>query len=140
MYLWRSWCAHVRSFMNINNRGLFSELEVAKYFINQDYEVFTALGGFSSFDMVVYKDKQMWRVSVKSTETIDLNSGGSYAVRIGQRTRDSQKPFDPTTSDILAVYIVPEDRVVIFNSKDITNKYQINIKPVAVVETVNTSV
>lgn len=126
--------------MDINNRGLFSELKVAQYFIQQDYEVFTAMSGHASFDMVVYKDIQMWRVSVKSTETIDLNSGGSYAVRIGQRTRKGQTPFDNTTSDILAIYIVPEDRVVLFESKDITNKYQINIKPVAVVEMVNTSV
>lgn len=106
------------------NDGVLGEAAVLKELILLGYTVFTQFDGQSPFDMVAYKDDELYRVSVKSTSVRAEN--GKYVAQIKRVRINSGKntifPFDPDSCDILAVYIIPEDRVVLYDAKTITTK------------------
>lgn len=106
--------------MNTVRQGNLGVLAAAKYFAVEGYEVFSPMMENSSCDLIVIKDGVTQRVEVKSTRT---GSSKSWQVQIRQirpnRTGNKIKKFDGAKSDLLAVYIVPEDRVVVIPSSEI---------------------
>jgi len=110
--------------------GALGEAAVLKELIKQEYTVFTQFDGQSPFDMVAYKNNVLYRVSVKSTKSLNNNS---WQIELRQRGLNRSSYFDPDASDILAIYIEPEDRVILLESKSITSKRSINIKQYGIV-------
>lgn len=111
--------------MNSNMKGNIGEAEALKYFLKEGYEVYLPFGTASKCDMIVTKDNITSRVSVKTTCSKVKN--GKYSVRIRQGKMNKDIPFDNTSSDILFIYVLPEDRIVILKSLDITAKMAIYV-------------
>lgn len=111
--------------MNTNLQGNIGESKALAYFIENGYTVYLPFGTASKNDMIIEKDNIIKRVSVKTANS-KLKSG-KYKVRIRQGKLNKQIPFDKGASDILCVYIIPENRIVILESKDIKTGFEITI-------------
>ncbi len=108
----------------MNNLGTIGEAKVLTYFVERGYNVFTQFDGKAPFDLVIYKEGTLKRVSVKSTAYCNLaRTPKCWTVELKStrlnRTKTVIRKFDNSTCDLLAVYIQPEDRVEVFDSKDI---------------------
>ncbi len=112
--------------MNTNLQGNIGEAKVMNYFISENYSLYLPFGTASKNDMIVEKDGQVKRISVKSTKT--KTPSGKYLVKIRQGKMNKQIAFDKNASDMLCVYIVPEDRIVFINSKDITCGFELTVR------------
>jgi hypothetical protein len=106
--------------VNTVKKGRLGEAAVAHEFVRQGYDVYLPVFGNANFDMVVVKEGILSRVEVKSTSY--KGSKKSYAVQLKSVRHNTNETrvikFDGNKSDLLAVYIVPENRVVILNSSD----------------------
>lgn len=113
----------------MKNDGILAEAKVMTWFLERDYDVFNQFGGKAPFDLVVHKDDILSRVSVKSTSS--RTNSGRWLVQIGRvrsnRNGNTIYKFSPNEQDILAVYILPEDRVVIIDAKTITTGRMLTI-------------
>jgi DNA gyrase/topoisomerase IV subunit A len=112
--------------MDTNLQGNIGESKVMLHYISEKYSVYLPFGTASKNDMIVEKDGIIKRISVKSTRT--KSKSGKYIVKIRQGKLNKQVAFDKNGSDILCVYIVPEDRIVFINSQDITAGFEISVK------------
>lgn len=112
--------------MDTNLQGNIGESKVLAYYIAEGYNVYLPFGTATKNDMLIEKDNIVKRVSIK-TATSKMPSG-KYKVRIRQGKLNKQIPFDKEASDILCVYIIPEDRIEILESKDIKTGFEICIK------------
>lgn len=112
--------------MNTNLKGNIGESKALTYFISQGYEVYIPFGTATKCDMIVTKDNKVYRVSVKSTSTKTKSLKG-YKVGIRQGKLKSTTVFNKEDSDILFIYIIPEDLYFIFNTQDVTHKNEISI-------------
>jgi len=106
----------------IHRLGLLGELKVQHYFVEQGYQVYSPLDLHDPYDLVVYREGIFSRVSVRTTAS---EQGDSWMVDI-RSGHNSQNGFD-TTIDLLVIYVAKEDRVVVYNAKEITNKRGISI-------------
>jgi hypothetical protein len=115
--------------MNTNLQGNIGEAKAIAYFIEKGYNVYLPFGTASTNDMIVEKDCDIKRVSVKTTKTKAKAVGetNKYTVKIRQGKLNKQIPFDTKASDILCVYILPENRFVLLDSKEITSKFEITV-------------
>ena len=111
--------------MNTNLQGNTGEAKVLSYFINEGYTVYLPFGTAAKNDMIIEKNNEIKRVSVKTSNT--KYKTGKYRVRIRQGKLNKQIPFDNKSTDILAIYIIPEDRVVLMNSNDIKSGFELSI-------------
>jgi len=117
------------------NNGVLGEAKVMTYFIENGYITFIPFGGYCPFDLIIYKEEKLYRVSVKSTYR---KQAKKWRVNVSQNTTKLvdgkgiyyHKPFDSKTCDLLAVYIIPEDRVILFESNLIEGKTIVNIPEV----------
>lgn len=114
-------------FLNSNQKGNIGESKALAYLLYKDYEVFLPFGTASKCDMIAVKGPNCFKVSVKSTAAKDSRKG-SWIVRLRQKRGNKDYYFDPLDSDILLVYIIPEDTIVEFKSIDIKSKTAISIK------------
>ena len=114
----------------MRNDGILAEAKVMTWFLEREYDVFNQFGGKAPFDLVAHKDNILSRVSIKSTSV--RTKSGKWAVQIGRvrpnRTGNTIHKFDSSEADILAVYIVPEDRVIIIDTKTITTGRELTIE------------
>lgn len=115
--------------MNTNLQGNIGEAKALAYFIEKGYNVYLPFGTASTNDMIIEKNCELKRVSVKTTKTKAKAVGetNKYIVKIRQGKLNNQIPFNSNASDIVCVYILPENRFVLLNSKEITNKYEITV-------------
>lgn len=111
--------------MNTNLKGNIGEAKALQYFISEGYEVYLPFGTASKCDLIVLKNNITKRISVKTTTS--KTSSGKYRVKIRQSKLNEDKPFDKNSSDILFIYVLPEDRVVILNSMEIDKISEITI-------------
>lgn len=113
-----------------SGQGRLGEASAVKYFIENEYEVFHPMFGNTSCDLVVIKDGIIQRVEVKATRAIAPS--GSYKVMLRStrynKTEQIGRVFDASKSEILAVYIVPLDKIVILNSRDYDGRMTVSIK------------
>lgn len=102
--------------------GSLAELAVSKRLTELDYHIFTQTSGKAPFDLIAYKDGEIFRISVKGTNTIDKY--GSHVVQIGSvrsnRTRNKVIKFSSSICDVLAIYIKPLDKVCFIKSDKIS--------------------
>jgi hypothetical protein len=115
--------ANKKKIMDTNLQGNIGESKAVTYFIANGYNVYLPFGTASSNDMIIK------RVSVKTTKTRTrcVNETKKYIVKIRQGKLNSQIPFNNQGSDILCVYILPEDKIVLLISNEITAKYEITV-------------
>lgn len=102
--------------MDRRTKGRLAEAKVLAYFIEQGYEAYTPFSDNSKYDLLVYKDGQLSRVSVKFTSR-QLPSGSWEATmkNVSRRNHGTVviSYFDNSQYDLVAVYIGPESRVVV---------------------------
>ena len=105
-------------------------ISIAKELTLRGYEVYTPLSENSTCDLIVLKDGLIERVECKATDA--EGSAVSWMVSLRQirpnRTTNVIKKFDSSKSEILGIYIVKEDRVVILSSKDYEGRSALTIK------------
>jgi hypothetical protein len=112
--------------MNCNLQGNLAEAEALKYFVSLGYEVYLPFGTASTVDMIVCNEEETLRVSVKST-SLPSKTKGKWRVNLSQNVRDGRICFKPEKCDLVFVYIVPEDRIIVFDSKDIKVKTELTV-------------
>lgn len=112
----------------ISNLG---ELKVATELAQQNYSIFVNWGGKASCDLIAIKENEIIRVQVKSTTT--RNKYGVWVVQLktvrSNKTQNTIKNFDASTCDLLAIYIAPEDRVLLLPAQQYNGKSIASIKP-----------
>ena len=113
------------------NNGILGESRAITELIKQGYEIFTQFSGKAPFDFVAYLDGECKRVEVKSTSRRTKYDTG-WEVQLKKVRPNSSRNvitnFDNTSCDILCVYIVPLDIVVVYNSSDIKAKTSMAIQ------------
>lgn len=115
--------------MNNTERGVKGEALVLQHLIEEGYEVFLPFGGKTNTDLVAERDGTLYRVQVKSTSV--RKSSGRYVVQIkkvrSNKTKNNITSFNNQDCDILAVAILPENRVILLDSKSILSKNMLTI-------------
>lgn len=114
------------------NNGILGEAKAIAYLLEKGYDVFNQFGGKAPFDLVAHKDNTLYRVSVKSTSFLKKNTYIVYLQRVRpNRTKNIIHKFDKTCCDLLAIYIVPEDRIVLLEASGIKQKCSLSIRRLA---------
>lgn len=101
-------------------KGRLAEAKVLAYFITEGFEPYLPFCDNCSYDLLLVKDKQIQRVSVKFTST-KSRSGSKWEVGLRNVSRRNSgkvaiKFFNSGDYDLLAIYIGPEDRVVVLET------------------------
>lgn len=115
--------------MNTQDSGRIGEIAVAKQYTMNGYYVFFDQSGKCPVDLIVWKDGITSTIQVKTTS---YRVGNSWLVQLKSvrpnRTKNTIKHFDNTAVDYLAIYIIPEDRVIILQASEVTQTSQMRIK------------
>jgi Holliday junction resolvase-like predicted endonuclease len=110
--------------------GALGELAAMKHFLGLGYEVYTAVTDSSTYDIILTKDGQLYRVEVKTTAARTKNDKG-WVVHLKRvrpnKTQNKIHPFDSSRIDLLAVYITPLDRVLIFEARKLQQRSTLSI-------------
>lgn len=97
--------------------GANAELKAISYFARIGYDIFTQFSGKAPFDFVAHKDGIMLRVEAKGT--VSTNRYGSYVAQIrsvrSNKTSNTIRHFDSGSCDVLAIYILPTDELLLLN-------------------------
>lgn len=116
--------------------GSLSEIKVAAVFAERGYDVFVPWGGKTKADLLVELDGEIKRVQVKGCA--NESKAGNWEVHLKSvrpnKTQNKIINFNSDDCDVLAVYIVPEDRVVLIDATTITAKSMMTIKSIANME------
>lgn len=106
----------------MDNKTYYSsiaELKVMTDLTAKHWHIFNQVSGKAPFDLVAYKDGMLKRVSVKSCSK-EPNGAGSYVIEVGRvrsnKTENKIYKFDQNECDILAIYIVKEDKIIYVDS------------------------
>lgn len=112
-------------------KGRIAEAKVIAHFVEHEYEVYIPLSDGSKFDLIIRPPGTfaVQRVSVKYTSS-EADSG-NWEVSLRNCSRRNHGKFhvdlfDAAAYDLLAVYIGPEDRVVVLPC-DFLNKNTITV-------------
>lgn len=119
--------------MNTTDAGRLGEIKVASMLVEDGWFIFTDYSGKCTVDLIAWKDGVTKTFQVKTTG-YSVN-GGPWLVQLKSvrpnRTENKIKLWE-NVADALGVYIVPEDRVVIIEAKDITQKTQLSLPRISV--------
>lgn len=117
---------------NTSINGRLGEIKVATYLMSKGFDIFIPFGSSTEVDLVGIKNRRVFKIQVKSTKTRERTNKNSWVVQLKSvRSNTSNviiNNYDNSKYDLLAVYIIPEDRIRIFLSKNINNKSSIQIK------------
>lgn len=109
--------------------GALGEIAVMKHFLREGYEVYSSVSDNSEYDMIVAKEGTLLKVEVKSTGYL---RDGSYEVQLksvrANRTGNKIKYFDNARVDFLAVYIEPEDLVIVYKASEVASRTTMKVK------------
>ena len=101
------------------------KFKAATHLMACGYDVFMEVDGKSPFDLVAHKDGELQRVEVKTTtRRSKYNTGWEVQLKSvrSNKTKNVIHNFSTENCDILVVYIMPLDKVCMYNTKDITQK------------------
>jgi len=116
--------------MNTIEKGRRGEAAIIAEFVNRDYDIYMPIFGNADFDMIVAKDGRTYRVEVK-TSAYEVRPN-KYEVQLRSvrpnKTENRIKKFDASRSDLLAIYIIPTNRVVVLDSKDYDGRTSVIIE------------
>ena len=112
--------------------GTLGEIKAAAHLVSLGYRIFWPLDSHDKFDLVAFKDNQFLKVQVKSS-SFRTKASKSWIVTLDNVTHKSgggveRRTISNDNCDLLAVYIIPEDRVVILET-GFEGKTRISIKP-----------
>lgn len=107
-----------------------SELKVMADLASKDYHIFNQVSGKAPFDIVILKDGNLQKVSIKGTSSLP-NTVGKYQIDL-RRIRSNRNTnviykLCEDEFDLLAVYIEYEDSIRYLEFKDITGRSTVNI-------------
>lgn len=110
---------------NHTKNSVLAEVKATAELINLGFDVFTQVSGKSPFDLVAYENGRLLKVEVKSGSRRNKKNNG-WIVQIKRNKYSGQignysVPFSTDVCDILAVYIVPLNKVLIIRSEDVTS-------------------
>lgn len=117
--------------MNRKTKGRLAEVKAVAYFISHEFEVYMPFSDCSKYDLLVVKNGEIGRVSVKYTSTQSKTGTWIAGLRqISRRNHGATKidKFDNTQFDYVAVYIGPEDRIVVVPATAILVKSELQVK------------
>jgi hypothetical protein len=110
--------------------GALGEAKVIAALTADKYHVFGQITGKAPFDLVAYKDGKLYKISIKTIT--GKNRNGTYTVQLkavrSNRNKNRIINFDNSLCDIVAVYILPEDKIVMLNSNTIIVKSSLTVK------------
>lgn len=110
--------------------GAIGEAKVIALLTEQKYHVFTQVTGKAPFDLVAYKEGKLYRVSVKTV--MKRGKRGAFVVQLksvrSNRTGNKIIGFDNNSCDILAIYLVEDDEVILMSSSDVKAKSALSIR------------
>lgn len=113
--------------MNTTDLGRLGEIKVAAQLVSDGWYVFFDQSGKCEIDLIAWKDGEVKTVQVKST---GYRVGNSWLVQLKtvrpNRTGNTIRQWSGI-SDLLGIYLIVEDRVLILESSSITQKNQISI-------------
>lgn len=117
----------------MDNKTYYSSLGESKVIYEltkKGYHIFNQVSGKAPFDIVIYKEGVLKRISIKSCAK-KPNTVGNYSIEVGRvrsnKTSNKIYKFSKDECDILAVYIVDLDEVIYLDSEYAHDKRQINI-------------
>lgn len=90
--------------------GSLAEAKCVADLTRQHFHVFTQFSGKAPFDLVACKDSRILRISVKGTRK-SATKQGSYAIDIGRIRSSTVHKFDPSSCDLLAVFVYEIDTI-----------------------------
>lgn len=108
--------------MTTFRQGDAGEAAALSHFIQDGYSCYTSFGGHGAFDLVVHReDVGLKTVEVKSTSR--RAPSGRYSVEL-KRVRTNGgghriHRFDATGIDLVAVWVRPENRVVVLDAAEL---------------------
>lgn len=107
-----------------------AETKIIHEFTKDKWHVFNQVSGKAPFDIVIYKDGVIKRVSIKSCNK-EKGWGDKYQIEVGRvrsnKTENKIYKFSKEECDILAIYLVKEDKIVYLPSEIADGKRQIYI-------------
>jgi Holliday junction resolvase len=119
--------------MDRKTKGRLAEAKVLSFLIENGYEVYLPFSNNSKYDVIAYKDGVVKRISIKFTST--RKPSGTWTVEMRQIFRGNNKitihKFDRNEFDIVAVYIGPEDKIVLIDAADVRPR-SLQIKKVTI--------
>ncbi len=119
--------------MNTSEQGRVGEALVVAHMVGLGYDIYLPAFGNAPCDIVAMRDGQMYRVECKSIAA--KNKWGSYEAQLRRvrvnTTSTKIHHFDGKSSDILAVCILPEKRVILLDAIDYDGRSTVSFKPLA---------
>ena len=104
--------------MDRKTKGRLAESKVVSYLIENGYEAYLPFSNNSKYDILAVKDGIIKRISVKFTSV--KNKSGAWAVELRQISRRNHRinidKFDNSEYDFVAVYIGPQNKVVLIDA------------------------
>ena len=109
--------------------GSLGEAKVISKLTEEKFHIFSQITGKAPFDLIAVKENLLFRVSVKSVEKSDKYNNYVVQLKSVRSNRHTNKiiNFDNTSCDLLCVYIVDLDKVVILDAKQITAKSALSL-------------
>ncbi|QFG12246.1 Holliday junction resolvase [Arthrobacter phage Racecar] len=99
-------------------KGRIAEASVLKHFVSEGHDVFTGYTDNNKHDLIVFDGENLLRVFVRYTSA---STNVSWKVSLTNVYRSKTGPvvkfFEPEHFDLIAVYVAPEDRVVVLDAK-----------------------
>lgn len=110
--------------------GTLAEIQTMLEFTRNDYHVFNQISGKAPFDLIVVKDHEIKRISVKSVST-KANTKGKYRVELRRirSNKHTNKIYKIVENefDLLSVFIEETNKIVILSISEIIGKSTIYI-------------
>jgi len=104
--------------------GSLAEAKIIYELTEKKYHIFNQVSGKAPFDLVAFKDNDLLKISVKSVSV--TNKNGNYEVQLkrvrSNKTENKIYNFDPKECDVLAVFVIPLNKVFYFKSTNIKTK------------------
>jgi PD-(D/E)XK endonuclease len=110
--------------------GSLAEAKVIAKLVENKFDVFIQFSGKASFDLVAYRDGQLYKIQVKGTSS--KTRYGVYQVQLkavrANRTGNTIHYFDTSQCDVLAIYVEPLDKVCFLRTEEIRARGQLNLR------------
>lgn len=107
--------------MKRRTKGNLGEAKVIAHLVELDCEVYVPLFDNGPLDLIFTRNGKVYRVSVKSTTR--LTKGGTWAISLRTCYKGHDKAivkhFNPSNYEVLAIYVIPKDVVVLLDASKI---------------------
>lgn len=115
--------------MDTTQSGSIAEMQAVVAYMRDGWEVFLQSNGKAPFDLVVYRDKELRRVTVKATAQKSRNGVNSYITELRsiRPNRTGNKIKQLSEYDELYVYVHPWDEGFFFSPEEVNGRQAITL-------------